>query len=388
VKVARMGGSHRRARSGQPLDLRDVKLVLVAPVLDFGGVESRIVIQCRLMSEEFGELRVCSLSGDGHAAGQARDLGISVDVLGIDPALRNPRAMFALWRYLRAHQPDIVHATTGAMTINAVGAAFLAGVPIRIAEEVGIPRRGRLGRRIFPLAYRAATVVVGVSDAVVRYLIQNDGVPESKAVRIYNTADDSYFRLQRPSVRAGGPIRVVSVGRLVPDKAYDILLRASQRAILNGSMVLCLVGDGPLRVELEELASALDISAGVTFLGRSDDVAGELTGADIFVLPSRSEGLPLALVEAMAARLPVIATAVGGIPEILGDSTISNWMVPPDDAAALENALFRMVALSEHERADLGEQAHRIATDGFGQERYKSELLQLYAAALAHLNRA
>lgn len=358
------------------------KLILVVPVLDYGGVESRIVIQSRLMRNYVREMRVCCLSGDGASAREVRRLGVPVDVIGVEPNLRNPRVAIELWRYFKSQKPDIVHSCTGAMTIHATVAAAMAGVPVRVSEEVGIPKRGRIGRVLFPHAYRLATDVVGVSDAVVSYLVNRDGVPPSKAVRIYNTFDHTYLELPRPFPRAVGPLRILSVGRLVPEKSHDVLIIALQRRIREGSAVLSIVGDGPMRPKLEMLVKDLDIGDGITFVGHSTDVGAELMNADVFVLSSSSEGFPLALVEAMGAQLPVIATAVGGIPEILNDVELSKWLIPADDLKSLEQALDRVMALSEEERLRIGQIAHLIASTRFGEQRYLSDLSDMYEEAL------
>ena len=339
-------------------------------------------MQASLMADVFQELRVCTLSDFGSTARKVAALGIPVDCLSVDPGVRSPSTTIALSRYLRRHRPDIVHVCTGALTMHGLAAATLAQVPVRIAEEVGIPRRGRVGRVVFPGLYRMASRVIGVSSAVTDYLVTNDGVPGWKASLIYNAVDDHFFEMHERPARRPGPLRLLTVGRLDAIKGQDVLVRAIEGPIRDGHVRLSIVGDGPARQQLVELCRELGVEGGVTFRGHQSDVRPELLAADVFVLPSRSEGFGLAAVEAMAMRLPVIATDVGGLPEILRGTVAEPFLVPPDDVLALSDAVNRMLLVSERHRTRMGRELRARAED-FRPQRWTEELTRLYADELA-----
>jgi glycosyltransferase involved in cell wall biosynthesis len=363
--------AHELSRS-----LRDARVLLVVPVLDFGGVETQTVIHATLMKDRVGSIRVCCLNGDGAAAAKIRASGITVDALNSSPSIRDPRTTYRLWRYLRRERPMIMHARTGALTVHGLLAARLAGVPVRIVEEVGIPRRGTVGRLVFPLVYQLAARVIGVSDAVTDYLVEHDKVDPERIVRIYNPVDDSFFVPAAPAPQAAGE-HLVTVGRLVPEKAQDVLLDAVAALLrAHPTLTLSVVGDGLCRPKLEDQASRLGIADAVRFLGHRTDVRAILATADCFVLPSRSEGLPIALVEAMAAGVPCVATTVGGVPEAM--AAFPDLLVPPDDHLRLAGALATMLAMTPGERAELGDRLAAGARELFSATAYVDNLSRLY----------
>ena len=362
------------ARNGRARDRSTT--VLLFPVLDFGGIESRAVIQAEGMAARGANVRVCCFADDGSAASAIRAVGVPVDVIGTRPSVRNPRALWRLWRYLRAHEVAILHTVTGAMTVHGMLAGFFAGVPVRIVEEVGIPDRGPFGRVLFPFFYRLATCVIGVSDSVVTFLVEEDGVEPRRARRVYN-AIDSRFLEDYPR-NADDTFRILTAGRLAPVKGHADLLHALAPLLSRTENVaLSIAGEGSERTSLEALVRALGIERQVEFLGYRSDLPELLAASQLFVLPSRMEGFGLAVVEAMAARVPVVATRVGGVPEVFPDWA-QEWLVDPGDLQALGQAIERVRALGPAERDDMGSRLRDHAAYQFGPARYIAELDSLY----------
>lgn len=272
------------------------------------------------------------------------------------------------------------------MTVHGLLAGTAAGVPVRIVEEVGIPARGRVGRRLFPTLYRLATCVIGVSDAVVSYLVGQDGVPPAKARRIYNAIEERYMELRDRAPSSDG-FRIFAAGRLAPVKGHADLLRAVAPLLSDETLVtLQIAGDGSEWSALHRLASELQIAERVTFYGHRTDVPELLATSDLFVLPSRSEGFGLAVVEAMAVGVPVVATRVGGVPEVV-PAWASEWLVPPGDVEGLRSAVIRMLAMAPEYRAAMGQRLREHAVAHFGPEQYVANLEALYAELLAEASR-
>jgi glycosyltransferase involved in cell wall biosynthesis len=189
-------------------------------------------------------------------------------------------------------------------------------------------------------------------------------------------------RPRRPR-RPGSPATVVSVGRLRAPKDFLTLVRAVA-ALEPGSVSLRIAGDGPDRERLVEEIDRLGVAAAVDLLGTQPDVDALLESADVFVLSSTSEGLPMSVLEAMAAGLPVVASAVGGVPELVDGET--GVLVPPADPEALAAALARL-ATDPRLRERLGAAGRRRAEAEFGLAEFQSAHLAAYRAALAAANR-
>jgi glycosyltransferase involved in cell wall biosynthesis len=179
----------------------------------------------------------------------------------------------------------------------------------------------------------------GRRSRVLRANLEFSGVDPSPVVVIPNGVPVDFWSASQPGVERRDPI-VLSVGRLHPVKGHDVLLRAFARLRARVPKAqLVLAGGGGYRADLERLAHGLGLASAVTFAGQIDAgaVRDLMGGARVFVLPSRSEGLPLALLEAMAAGVPVVATRVGGVPDVATPDTAG--LVPPEDPAALAAAL-------------------------------------------------
>jgi glycosyltransferase involved in cell wall biosynthesis len=184
-----------------------------------------------------------------------------------------------------------------------------------------------------------------------------------------------------PSARhENGPATILSVGRLAAPKDFVTFVRALRR-LEPGSFRAWIVGDGPGRAALTAEVDRLRLGRTVELLGERDDVRELMAQADIFVLSSRSEGLPLSILEAMAAGLPVVGSAVGGIPELAEGC---GFVVPPGDPDALAVTLGRLVADPELRRQH-GELARDRARAEFNLPRFHRDYLDLYARELARV---
>jgi glycosyltransferase involved in cell wall biosynthesis/peptidoglycan/xylan/chitin deacetylase (PgdA/CDA1 family) len=256
----------------------------------------------------------------------------------------SPRAVLRLAGYLRKHKIEVVHSHNPLVHHYAVAAARLAGVPAVVNTLHGIDtlRMPKWAQALFRASCALGHGVVHVSGAVKdafsrevlelgeRSLVIRNGIELGDLVKITPRRLDGLFVFG-------------SIGRLAPVKDQRSLLTAFSR--VHSEFPHCrleILGSGELEAELKQLAVDLGIAAEVTFHGWSPDIAAFLRRWDVFALSSRSEGLPLTLLEAMAAGLPVVATAVGGIPELVNRSR-AGWLCPPRDpeklAAQMRNAL-------------------------------------------------
>lgn len=290
-------------------------------------------------------------------AGVAR-LGIRAHPVARGGPRRRLAGVFSLWRALRAERPAIFHAHLSWPFACRYGvlAAWLARVPAIVGTAQlylasGSTRQPRLMLRLFRR-------IIAVSQEVRARYIEDLRVPARKLAVVPNAIEvPPASRTPDPALRAslvrGGPDYVVlTSARLHPQKGHAYLLAAAAQ-IPDATFVLA--GDGPLRAELESQARELGIAERCVFLGYRSDVPDLLAAADLLVLPSLFEGLPVSVLEAMAAQRPVVATAIGGTDEVVTHG-LTGLLVPPRDPTALASAIRRM-------QADPA-LAHRLATAG------------------------
>jgi glycosyltransferase involved in cell wall biosynthesis len=290
-------------------------------------------------------------------------------------------AFFSLLRIIRREKPHIVHTHTSKAGILGRWAAYFCRVPIIVHTPHGHVFWGYFNSwqtRLFILlerwTARITNAIVTLTPQEKKDHLRFRIAPEEKFTVIHSGVDLRTFRadLYQPSetkALLGIPPEMTvvgTVGRLTPVKGQEVLIRAASELIRRGEKIfLVLLGDGELRRDLEELSLRLDIAEYVRFLGWRPDVARVMAVCDIFCLPSRNEGMGKVLVEAMAMGKPIIASSIGGIPDIVcsGENGI---LVPVGDAAAWAEAIARLCRDPEKRRR-MGDAGMQMAP------RYSSE---------------
>jgi glycosyltransferase involved in cell wall biosynthesis len=357
--------------------------------LDVGGLE-RFVTDLVSQGRQRGQrVSVICLERPGALAPQAEALGARVVSLGKRPGLR-PGLVGRFRGVLRRLGPDVLHTHQISALFYAGPAARRAGVPAVVHTEHGKHFGRRRTRWLGWLAARFADRFVCVSEDIAAEVRRHGVAPRAAVCVVPNGIDTARFaRPPRGSaavrsawgIPADAPV-VGTVGRLHEVKQQDLLLRAFAGARQRGTgAYLMLVGDGPLRPELEGLAAALGVSEWVRFTGfqpRPEEFLGAL---DVFALTSRSEGMPLAVLEAWAAGVPVIASRVGGVPELIEDG-VNGLLFPPGDEAALVAGLCRLLGDRGY-ASRLGLAGAGTARDGFDLRHAAGRYEDHYRAALA-----
>lgn len=318
-----------------------------------GGAEEHILtLLRRLDRSRFAAHLVCTPAVAGMVRGD-----VPADV-GVTPlTLRHPRHLSAaveLARLLRARRVEILHSHLFYASVFASPIGRLCRVPF-IVETPHISERWRQGLKghyaIDRGLGRCVDRYIAVSEANGRYLIEEKGLPREKVVVIHNGCDLERFdpRRQEPAglrdtlgFGARDPI-VVSVGRLEPQKGHTVLLDALQivRRSFPTVRLVC-VGDGGLRASLETRATELGLADNVRFVGQQTNITDWFALADVTVLSSLYEGLPLVAIESLACERAMVATAVDGTPEVVVHEE-TGLTVPPSNAVALAAALSRLL---------------------------------------------
>jgi sugar transferase (PEP-CTERM/EpsH1 system associated) len=325
---------------------------------DVGGMENGLVNLINAVpSERYRHAIVC-LTEYTDFRRRIRQPGVECFALHKRPG-KDMGVYWRLWRLLRTLRPDIVH-TRNLPALDSLAIAALAKVPARVHGEHGrdvIDLEGNnlkyntLRRVLRPLAQR----YIAVSCDLAAWLRDRIGVSAARLTQIYNGVDAEKFS---PAVggRAALPVEgfappgsvvIGSVGRLQTVKDQATLVKAFIALIemepkLRSQLRLVLVGDGPLRTEIQRLIESAGIEELVWLPGSRDDIPQILQALDIFVLPSLAEGISNTLLEAMACGLPVVATRVGGSPELVEDG-VTGVLVPSADPVAMATALLAYV---------------------------------------------
>jgi glycosyltransferase involved in cell wall biosynthesis len=327
-----------------------------------------------------------------HGPGPLRDAARAAGVRFVH--LRHVRRAINPWRdllgllelltLLRRERPHILHASSSKAGILGRLAAWLAGVPIRIftvhgwafsASHGPISRFYRWAER---LVKAVTTVTICVAESERASGLAARSCDEETTVVIPNGVD---LRAPRPRRRRdSGPPRIVSVGRLQEPKDPLTLVRALG-SLRGRSFAALIVGEGPDRPAVVAELRRLGLGRATELAGARHDVPELLAAADIFVLSTRSEGLPLSILEAMSAGLPVVASRVGGIPELVVDGE-TGLLVPPGDPASLAAAIERLLE-DPGLRDRLGAAGRARLEEFFDLGRCRREHVELYRRELA-----
>lgn len=364
------------------------RVVYLSHAFMVGGAEEMVLNLVRHLPSRF-EAHVCCMFEAGPIGREIQKTGVSFSELGLSPGLRRPFDLFRLRNHLRELAPQIVHTFLLPASLYGRAAAMLAGVPIVIGTEVNIYEHKRWHHGLVErMLMRGTDAVVASAESVRDFYIRQVHADPAKVEVIYNAVDWSQLDTTRTradvrasiGVSADAPVAGI-IARLTEQKAHRVLFEALAGHAELTSLHLAVVGDGELRDDLRARVSALGLDSRVHFLGARRDL-GDLLGAiDLFVMPSFWEGLPLSMVLAMGAGLPVVATRVAGIPEVVRDGE-TGLLVAPGDAAALGAALARLTA-DPALRTRLGTAARTFVRPRFGVDGYVASVTSLYDRLLA-----
>jgi len=349
--------------------------------LTLGGAESLVLPFARAIDGKV-DLRVCCLKsiGGNPIEQRLREAGVSVINLGARN-LRDLRSFRRLLALLREHRIELVHAHLTYAAIWAGIAAAITGVRTVATLHVAPTRGGwrdRLREWLMVRVLRwSRSRVIAVSEAVrqafkSRYPAASmEVIHNGVEVETFERRNDSRSReLKQEFGFAGDAPVVVTVSVLRAGKGIDVLLRALRHVDAH----LLIVGEGPMRIAWSALGDGR-----VVWAGYREDVPRLLAGADLFVLPSLDDAFPTVLLEAMAAELPVVATRVGGIPEIV-DSAGVGVLVPPGDLEALAAAIDALLRDEERLRR-IALAGRRRVEEEFSTGRWTERLMSLYRSA-------
>lgn len=365
-----------------------IKIMHILPSLEIGGMENALITLINEMDTHFFENQIFCFDFKNYENSiqhRLKDENIPIYIFekgdGIDYWLP-----IKIARILKKQKINIVHTRNFAALLYGSTAAKLAGVQGVIADI-----RGRIpadeGQKCKRLSFLVSKFV-GVSEDIKKMLKMDFKIKESKIITIYNGVQISNEsqRLDITSLRTKLGLEqsdfiIGTIGRIEPVKDYSTLIRMSAPILLKyRNAKLMIVGDGSQRAELEILAQNLGISSQTIFTGYQKDISSYLQLINVFVLTSISEGISNVLLEAMAASIPVIATNVGGNPEIVSNNQ-TGFLIPRNNLNQITEKIELMINNPEL-ASNLGESGRKLVEEKFTIEKMVTEYQSLYQSII------
>ena len=363
-----------------------MRVMFLSTSMGMGGADKQLLSAAQLMHAQGHDVCIVSLTELGPMGLEARSQGIRTESLDMRRGVPDPRGLIRLIRLVRAWKPDVLHSHMVHANLMARAVRLFARVPVIVSTIHNIYEGGPL----WMAAYRVSNGLVDhmtiISEAAADRFVKEGIVPRELLTCVPNGVDTERFRQVTPETRQalrssiGVDDRFVwlAVGRFEIAKDYPNMLHAfAQVCQRDSNAVLLLVGHGSLQQETESLAQSLGLGDRIRFLGVRSDVPEVMAAADGYVMSSAWEGMPIALLEAGAAGLPIVATRVGGNHEVVRDGE-SGFLVPPRDAAALGQAMLRLMEQAPARRRDMGERGREHVRVHYGLGRVVERWQDLY----------
>ncbi len=358
--------------------MKKIKILhVIRPAM--GGMKNHLLSLAQNVREDMFESVVACPEGPMAKELQAMNIKtLPIDLKGELSPIHDQKTIVILRKYLQEQQVDIMHAHGSKAGLVGRLAGLWAKTPVilftahnSIFYDQWPGWKKSLYANMERLLAQKTKKIIAVSQALRDEILLQEKVAPHKVEVIYNGIDPGKFpqNPMKKSVLASlGIINdtlplVGTVARLAPQKGVSFFIKAAALLSRNINAQFIIIGDGPLRAELEKEAKALGLQEQLIFAGHRNDVHDILPCMDIMVLPSLTEGLPLGLLEAMAAARPVVATKVGGIPEAVLDR-VTGVLVPPEDELSLVQGIQELLSYREKAEA-MGQEGRKRILDQF-----------------------
>jgi L-malate glycosyltransferase len=334
-----------------------VGIVHIVDSLDIGGTETQMVQVARRLDPHFYHVTVACLRSGGPLTEALREKGIRIVEFPKHRTLLSFQAIYQLFRlawFLRREKIRVVHSHDLWANLMGVPAAWIARTPVILSSQRNLAHLSwytPFRRKVIRLIYHLSTGVIANSEAVKNLLVQDFRIPIGRVHVLHNGVDFDRFQRNpgdRRKIHSGLEPEtklIVHVANMNSEvKGHTVLIEAARTVCASIPQAkFVLIGDGPLRFGLERQVQELQLQERVLFLGSRKDVPEILSGGDLFVFPSFAEGLPNSVLEAGASGLPIVATPVGGIPDIIIHG-VTGLLVPPRDAQALAESILQVLS--------------------------------------------
>jgi glycosyltransferase involved in cell wall biosynthesis len=373
------------------MEMEKINILHIYQNSKIGGVQQQLFSLLKTYNREVFNPFFCCL-------GPKEEMGTEIEKLGIDFIALNskryhkfsPKIMINLYQLMKKRHIHVVRAHKYRASLYGRVAAFFARIPVVITSVHGNYRKDlrperRIANRILS---RVTDKIVAVSESIKEDIIRYDKIDPSKILVIHNGVDilkfapDGRFHdIRKEFAITDSDVVIGFIGRLVPAKGIEYLIDAFSHLVSElKNIKLLIVGQGSLLDRLRERTHEHGINGSVLFTGERHDIPDILSGIDIFVMPSVAEGLPNSLLEAMAMRKPIIATSVGGIPEVIRNG-INGLLVPPRNAESIITAIKKLLD-KRHLAKKMGQSARYFVEENLSIQATTRKWESLYISLL------
>lgn len=352
-----------------------MKIIRLSTFLDFGGVEKKM-LNISQFNDPDNEWIFCAINKGGFAEQKIKENNKKAIVFNLSYSIPSLQSIKKLYYFFKKEKPDVVHTSGAEANFHGIIAAKIAGVPIKIAEEIGIPKQSFVAKQIFRVIYSMANNVVGESNAVVNYLHDNYHIPKNRLSKIHNFV--LFSKINSEILNNDGIFKMISVSRLEAVKNIESVLRILPQLLRdNPNITYTVVGEGPHRKILERLVIDLALENHVFLVGFKSNPYDFLLNADLYLLTSFTEGFSNSLLEAMYCGIPCLSTKVGAAEEFFIDSK-NGWIVNPDNEVELKEKLSSILKLDPLMLNNIGQAGKKTIEDKFSLSRHIKELFKIY----------
>lgn len=369
-----------------------MRILFLSTSMGLGGADQQLLSAAQVLRERGHEIRIVSLTPLGPMGLQARDLGLATDSLEMRRGVPDPRGLARLARVVRGWRPDVVHSHMVHANLMARALRLLVPVPVLVSTIHNVYEGGPVLMAAYRLTNGLVDHMTIISQAAADRFVGERIVPGRLLTVIANGVDTERMRNVPPGTReelrrslglGDDAFAWLAVGRFEIAKDYPNMLRAFAAVLAREPRaVLVIVGQGSLQAEAEALAAKLGLGDAVRFLGARGDVPAVMSAADGYVMSSAWEGMPMVLLEAAAAGLPIVATAVGGNGEVVRDGE-SGYLVPARDPESLGRGMLRLMQLPQAELRAMGERGREHVRANYGLHRVAERWERVYWDAMA-----
>lgn len=367
-----------------------MRVLFLSTSMGMGGADQQLLSAAQELRSRGREVLIVSLTPLGPMGLEARGLGIPTESLGMRRGFPDPRGLLRLVKIVRGWRPDVLHSHMVHANLMARVLRLCVGVPVLVSTIHNIYEGGPLWMAAYRLTNRLVDHMTIVSQAAADRFVNEGIVPRQLLSVVPNGLNVDRFLHgpadARESLRRSMGLEHqfvwLAVGRFQPAKDHLNMLNGFAKVRdRHPQSALLLAGHGPLEADTQALARALGLATEVRFLGVRQDVPALMSAADGYVMSSAWEGMPIVLLEAAAAGLPIVATLVGGNHEVVRDEE-SGFLVPPGDSEALSLAMLRLMSLSESQRRSMGARGREYVQAHYGLTRVVERWEELYREVL------
>lgn len=389
--------------SAPPAGFDQRRVLMLSTALGVGGgAEEQVMLLSLGLKRRGWKVRIVSLLPLFPLSAELEASGIPISSLGMRRGIPDPRAVLRLFREVGSFRPDVVHCHMPQANLLARTVRAFCEFPVLICtlHNLTMERMNGSSGRFLEVAHRwtdrYSDVTTVICNRAVRSYVDRRAVPANKIAVFYNGVNTSHFRNDcqarkqlRHDLDLDSQFAWLAVGRFERAKAYPNLIRAFSKLVARTKreLVLLICGQGSLEQEIRSEVRECGLTDRVRFLGVRRDIPDVMNAADAFVMSSYLEGLPMVLLQAASVGMPIVATDVGGNPEVVIDG-VNGFIVPPSDDEALADGMERILTLTAADRALMAQRGRQRSAEKFEIEGIIDRWEALYSESIGKAPRA